>query len=179
MKPFQASSSSVEVNGETVLSIVAGMAFATNRAQRILAAHKIDDPKPGHWYRQQDWLDAFKEIADILGPNTLYQIGMKIPEQAKFPPTIDSVEKALSAINQAYQMNHRGGEIGSYEFHPTGAGTGKVVCRNPYPSDFDRGIIHAMASRFAPNRMHVKVELDSSQPTRKTGGDTCTFLVAW
>ncbi len=179
MKPFQASSPAVEVNGETVLAIVAGMSFATHRANRILAAHRIEDPQPGRWYRQQDWLEAFREIAEILGPNTLYQIGMKIPEQAKFPPAIDTVEKALGAINQAYQMNHRGGEIGSYEFHPTGAGAGRVVCRNPYPSDFDRGIIHAMASRFAANRLQVRVELDPSQPTRKNGGESCTFLVNW
>jgi len=41
-------------------------------------------------------LDTFREIADQVGPNTLYQIGVRIPENAAFPPEIDSIEKALA-----------------------------------------------------------------------------------
>jgi hypothetical protein len=179
MKPFEASSPKVEVNGETVLSVLAGMGAASTRAHRVLTTHGIPDPKPGQWYPQQAWLNAFKELSDTLGPNTLYQIGMKIPEQAKFPPQIQTIEQALAAINMAYQMNHRGGEIGSYEFKPAGNAGGKMVCRNPYPSDFDRGIIQAMANRFKPQGKTVTVELDGTQPTRKNGAESCTFNVKW
>jgi hypothetical protein len=177
MKPFEASSPNVEVNGETVLAVLAGMGAASTRATRILAAHGIENPKPGQWIKQQSWLDAFKEISETLGPNTLFQIGLKIPEQAKFPPEIKSIEQALTAINMAYQMNHRGGEIGSYVFEPLAEGKFRMVCRNPYPSDFDRGIIQAMANRFKPQGKTVAVELDTTKPSRKNGGESCTFNV--
>ena len=179
MKPFEASSPNVEVNGETVLAVVAGMGSFAERAHRILAGHGIQDPKPGSWHKQQAWLDAFKEISDRLGPATLYQIGMKIPEKAKFPPEIKTIDQALRAVDQAYKMNHRGGEIGSYEFRPTGQRSAEMVCRNPYPSDFDRGIIHAMANRFKPEGGFVQVELDGSIPNRKTSGEACTFKITW
>jgi hypothetical protein len=178
MKPFVAASPSVEVNGETVLSVLAGMG-TTTRATRVLVAHGIEDPKPGHWYNQQAWLDAFKEISETLGPNTLHRIGMKIPENAIFPPHIQNVEQALSCIDAAYQMNHRGGEIGSYSFESLGHGSGRMVCHNPYPSDFDRGIIQSMIERFKPQGSVARVELDNTKPTRKNGGESCTFNLYW
>lgn len=179
MKPFQASSPSVEVNGETVLAILTGMGTSSGRASKILAAHGISEPKGGQWYKQQAWLDAFKEISETLGPNTLFRIGTKIPEQAKFPPEIKSIEQALGAINVAYQMNHRGGPIGSYDFHLEGKGKAIMVCKNPYPSDFDRGLIQSMADRFKPQNSIVSVELDPSKPSRKAGAESCTFLISW
>jgi hypothetical protein len=40
------------------------------------------------WYKQRVWLDAFKELSTKLGDMSLLQIGMRIPENAKFPPWI-------------------------------------------------------------------------------------------
>ncbi len=179
MKPFEASSAAVEVNGETVLSIVAGMGMFETRAREILARNGIQDPQPGRWYAQQAWLDAFKEISERLGPSTLYQIGSKIPEKAKFPPQIDGVEAALKSIDQAYRMNHRGGDIGRYAVEVIAPGKARVVCENPYPSDFDRGLIEAVAKRFRPSGSFVAVEHESGRPSRKAGGPSCSFLVSW
>ena len=88
MTQFTAFAKGVEVNGETVLSIVDGMGAFKTRAYKILNDSLIFDPQPGLWYRQQHWLDAFKRIADTVGPNTLFSIGKKIPENAQFPPHI-------------------------------------------------------------------------------------------
>jgi len=60
MKLFKASSSSVEVNGETVYSIIDGMGAFKSKALKFLSDNGIEDPKPGKWYKQQAWLDAFK-----------------------------------------------------------------------------------------------------------------------
>ena len=179
MRVFEAAAPNVEVNGETVLAIVAGMGSFSDRAERILASHGLVEPKPGHWYKQQAWLNAFRDIAGTLGPNTLYRIGLQIPERAQFPPEIASIDQALSAIDVAYRMNHRGGEIGNYHFESTGANSARMVCRNPYPSDFDRGIIQAMANRFKPANSFPRVELDGSAPSRRDGAESCTFLVSW
>jgi hypothetical protein len=54
-----------------------------------------------------------------------------------------------------------------------------MVCHNPYPSDFDQGIIYAVARKFAPKGDFPSVKLDETAPTRKKGGDSCTFLVTW
>ena len=179
MAQFKAFSPNVEVNGETVLSIVDGMGAMKTVAKKILDDAGIRDPKPGQWFKQQAWLDAFQKISESVGPNTLSLIGQKIPENAQFPPAIDTIEKGLSAIDVAYHMNHRGGEIGHYEYKAQGPSKAAMVCANPYPCDFDRGIITAMARRFAPKSESVRVVHDDSKPCRKHGDESCTYMVTW
>jgi len=177
--PIDTTIDTIEVNGETVRAMVAGIAELAPFARKALASHGFEAPQPGQWYSQQAWLDAFREIAETLGPNTLFRIGCKIIDHAHFPSGIRSIEEALAAIDVAYQMNHRGGEIGSYEFLSTGPRSGRVVCRNPYPSDFDRGIIQSVARRFLGEEDRFSIHMDFKAPSRKTGADSCTLLVSW
>ena len=179
MAQFKAFAPGVEVNGETVLSIVDGMGVFKNAAFKILSENGISDPKPGNFYSQQAWLNAFKQISATVGSNTLFSIGQKIPENAQFPPEINSIDKALAAIDVAYHMNHRGGEIGNYNFEKTGDKSAKMICNNPYPCDFDRGIIEAMTKKFKPAGSMVFVDHDDSQPCRKKEGESCTYIVKW
>ncbi|HAM99968.1 MAG TPA: hypothetical protein DCQ26_15310 [Marinilabiliales bacterium] len=180
MKQFQASSPNVQVNGETVYAIIDGMSAFRNKALKILADNSIVDPKPGMWFKQQDWLNAFKTISEQIGALTLNTIGQKIPENAVFPPQIDEIHTALGAINQAYHMNHRNGLIGDYTYQKSGEKSGKMVCTNPYPDDFDKGIITAMGRRFLPKGSYtINVMIDKTQPERSKGADSTTFLINW
>jgi hypothetical protein len=179
MAPFKALSPKVEVNGETVLSVVEGMGIFKQRALMILEENGINNPAPGQWYMQQSWLDAFKKISDTIGANTLFQIGRKIPESAKFPPEIDNIHKALAAIDIAYHMNHKGGEIGHYKYEKIDDHSASITCDNPYPCAFDKGIIQAMADKFKPKGSSVIVDHDPSKPCKSKGGDSCTYIVKW
>lgn len=179
MAQFQAFAPGVEVNGAAVLSVVEGMGGFRAMALQILAQNGIINPQAGKWYSQQAWLDAFKQIAERVGPATLLMIGSKIPETALWPTNITTVEDALASIDVAYHMNHRGGEIGHYHFQKLGEGLGKVVCHNPYPCNFDLGIIEATAKRFAPPVVIPYVRHDNTQPCRQKGGDSCTYVVTW
>jgi hypothetical protein len=67
--------------------------------------------------------------------------------------------------------------IGHYGYLPV-AGENRIVstCRNPYPCDFDLGILTAMAKRFAPDATVDHVE---GETCRKSGADECTYVVTW
>jgi len=167
----------VEVNGETVLSTVnAFPEYMRAMAIKILENQGIINPLPGHWYSQKAWLDSFKEIADKFGANTLFEIGKTIPANAKFPSDIDSISKGLKSIDMAYKMNHRNGEIGFYKLVSEDPKTNQFVmqCKNPYPCDFDRGIITAIGRKFVPN---VEVMLDKSKPGRKDGANDSWYII--
>lgn len=180
MAQFEPFAQSVQVNGETVLSVVAGVGTFRDRALAILGENHIVNPQPGKWYAQSDWLSAFKTISERMGGITLLAIGRQIPENAQWPPAVDSLEKALPSIDVAYHMNHRGGEIGTYQFEKTGEKTGRMVCRNPYPCEFDRGIIDGVARKFKPQGVAiVNVRHDDTMPCRKSGADQCTYLISW
>ena len=180
MSVFKAFAPGVEVNGETVLSVVTGVPGGEGLALEILSESGITDPQPGKWYSQQAWLDAFKKLSEQVGPRTLFSIGKAIPANAKWPPTVTSIETALPSIDIAYHMNHRGGDIGTYAYQALGEHKAKVVCRNPYPCDFDRGIVTSVATRFKPASVAVVTTThDDTQPCRSKGADSCTYLVEW
>ncbi len=180
MAQFKAFAPGVSVNGETVLSVVAGMGGFKAQALKILAKNGIEDPQPGKWYSQQAWLDSFKDISESIGAKILFEIGKKIPENAQWPPEIDSIEKALPSIDLAYRMNHKDGEIGHYNFKHKDEKSGIMVCHNPYPCEFDRGILISVARKFKPaSSPFVTVKHDDTAPCRTKGADSCTYLIAW
>ena len=179
MAQFEAFDEQVEVRGDVVLSLVNVMGAFKSLALGILSDHGIDDPQGHQWYSQQAWLDSFRAIADQVGPNTLYQIGRQIPEQAEYPPGIGSIEEALSQLDAAYRASHRGGEVGHYRYLATGLRSGRVICDNPYPCDFDRGLIDSLARHFEPIGSFVDVSHDELAPCKKHQGDSCTFVVKW
>ena len=51
--------------------------------------------------------------------------------------------------------------------------------RQPIPLRLDRGLITAMAKRFAAKAVSVRVAHNQSKPYRKKGDETCTYSIAW
>lgn len=193
MSQFQAINANVEVNGQTVLSIANGMGGMRSLGLRIMSENNIKDPEPGSWHNQQNWLNAFKQISSAIGSKTLFSIGKSIPENAKFPSQIDDIHKALASIDVAYHMNHRlrntvmfnpaTGQmlegIGHYRYKKISDNVVEILCDNPYPCDFDRGIIEAMARRFKPIHTIVIDELDKTNGCRTKGDRSCLYRISW
>ena len=193
MAQFIAFNQEVEVNRQTVLSVVNSMEARKEARLDILKKNGIDTEN-NDWFLQQSWLNAFQDIATMLGDMNLFLIGKAIIDNAEFPP-INNLEEGLRSIDVAYHMNHR--LNGQVMFDPT---TGKttdgighytlkqfddeqraatMVCTNPYPSKFDEGIITQVVRRFKPARSTDKVELDLGQGSRTEGGESCTYLITW
>ncbi len=185
MAQFIPFSPNVEVNGQTILSFINSVpnnAFAVGVMQKTLKKYGLENVEPKRWYSQKYWLDAFQEISNQYGKATLFVIGRAIPENAIFPPQINDLESALKSIDVAYNMNHRNGEIGYYKLLSFNQDTKKAVmeCKNPYPSDFDRGIITTIARKFSPkSATGITVDLNEEKPTRLKGNDSCTYLISW
>lgn len=180
----------LEVRGETIHVFLSVAQNFVPLISKLFAKHGMPKVDSAKWYPATIFLKVCHDIGDQMGENTLFAIGKKIPEHVTWPPDITTIEAVLPAIDVAYHMNHRiRGEI---MFDPqTGAmkeGIGHyrcvsiekrravLVCDNPYPSEFDCGIITATARKF---RSSADVILDPSQPTRRRGGASCTYIVTW
>lgn len=183
MASYEAFDRDVEINGETVLTIVEKGMGKFSEAYREQALHAladegITDPAPEEWYPQQAWLNAFESIAEELQPHVLDRLGEQIPEVAEWPNEFDTVPEGLRSIDEAYQRNHRGGEIGWYQFERTDEQSGTVTCHNPYPCPFDRGLIRGVAGQYASMDSFVFIE-ETGPTCRRTGDDRCTYTVYW
>ncbi len=193
MAQFVAINKDVEVNKQTVLSVVEAMEQGRDKRVNILIKNGIDLEKK-EWFNQQKWLDSFKDIAVSLGDMNLFMIGKAIIENAKFPP-IKDLEEGLRVIDVAYHMNHKldgkvmfDGKtgnmiegIGHYSLveYNSKDKTAVMVCDNPYPSKFDEGIITQIVRKFKPSGARDKVSLDGSKETRTKGANTCTYKISW
>jgi hypothetical protein len=194
-KPFEPG---IEVFGASIGAIVDAFKLFPSVALKKLVSYGIGTLKGSEvvidrdaWYSLDKWLAAYESIATTVGNRALQQIGQHIPKHAPFPPTINDIHSAMASMNAAYHMNHRkNGKvmfdpatgtvlkgIGSYGYAPV-SGEKKIisVCENPYPCDFDRGIITALANRF---ERVSRVSHDDSAPCRKNGADSCKYIITW
>ncbi|MEW6352195.1 MAG: hypothetical protein AB1646_24340 [Thermodesulfobacteriota bacterium] len=182
---FRSSAPGVEVFGAVVAAFLAAFPKGTEAVGvSTLAAQGIKNPDPEKWYPLQSLLNAMKDVAAKMGVDMLRRIGEGIAGNAILPPGWTTLESVLSGIDTAYHLNHRGGEIGHYEFHDEGVSSGlrriRMECPNPYPCVFDQGTIDGFANRFRPpGCIDVLVRHDDAQPCRQHGADSCTYVVSW
>jgi hypothetical protein len=188
----------IEVNGQTVFSIVDGLGHFKSIAKDVLLSAGIGSEVDGElkidingWYSHDAWLKAFEVISKEIGDYTLKQIGLKIPENAQFPPWVKDIDSAIRSIDIAYHMNHRKNGKPLFDIN-TGEMTEGIghygykripdqkmivsECINPYPCAFDLGIITAMAKKF---EISASVMHDDSKSCRKNGANGCTYIVTW
>lgn len=191
MGQFLAFNPTAEVNGQTILSFVKGMPGYESTALKVLENFGIKDIKEDGWYPQQAWLNAFKEIANKIGTNTLRSIGTKIIESAEWPPSVNTVESALASIDIAYHMNHRvdgnvlfnpetgqmSEGIGHYHFEKVSDNEFKVTCENPYPCEFDKGLLKGAAEKFRSPSTKLEFKENVNSGCRNSGHTKCTYHV--
>jgi len=198
MMQFKAFEPGIDVYGSSLEAIVEAFKLFPSIALKRLASHGIGTANAKGevsidreaWYPQASWLAAFESFASTVGPRALFQIGQNVPKHAIFPPSITDIRSGIASIDVAYHMNHRKNGrpmfdpatgqkvkgIGRYGMAENGDRRIVSLCENPYPCDFDRGIITAIAARFERN---ARVTHDDRAPCRKNGADSCTYQVAW
>lgn len=187
MAEFQSFEAGTEVIGDVLMAFVAGFPQeAEALGRRILEKHGLSTHQSGRYYPLQSFLDAMKEISDSFSSQMLFRIGEQIALHAVLPPAIADLQMCLSSIDTAYHMNHRGGEIGTYDYQylgkdpVSGLERARMVCRNPYPCAFDRGVIEGFVKRFKPAGSYdVVVRHDDSEACRQRAGESCTFIITW
>ena len=68
--------------------------------------------------------------------------------------------------------------IGHYAYAPSGDTSGTMTCNNPYPCEFDFGIIEAAANKFKPATATITVQ-HALGMCRQKGAESCAYTVAW
>ncbi len=181
MAQFESFDDNVEVNDTSVLGFVNAIDFGKDLRESILLEHGVDVGET-EWHDQQAYLDALREIHEKVGEKTMYMIGKAILENAVLAPNVDGLKSGLESLDVGYKMNHRGGDLGHIklvEFDDS-ANQARMECKNPYPSEFDRGLITTMLHRMTPNPTYkAQVKLDVTEPNRKAGADQCYYDLTW
>ncbi len=180
----------IEVRGGSVLALLKAIGPYAGIGKKIYADARIYSFEEDGWYPIEPYLEIFTVLKERFGEHTLFLIGRQLPDDVIWPPYVKTIEDGLASIDVAYHLNHRiNGEVmcnlatgeikegmGNYRLVGIEGRRATMVCDTPYPSDFDRGIILTLMRKFRPL---AEVTLDLTQPTRKRGAESCTYIVSW
>ena len=190
----------IELSGLIVGPIVDAFKLFPSVAVKGLLAHGIGALKGKDmvvdrqaWYPIEKWLAAFDAFATTVGPRALFQIGQQIPKYADPSQLahVTDIAAGIASIDVGYHMQHR--KNGRLMFDPAtgqtlpGIGTyaskaepGQrritAVCEDPYPCEFDRGLLLGFATKF---EKLARVAHDDRTPCRKDGARSCTYQISW
>lgn len=175
----------VEVLGEVIESFV--LAVPDDLRDFGLSAleyHGVRDADPAAFYKAQPFLNAMRDIAQRMGRNMMTRIGERIALRVQLPPEWNRLDAALDGLDRGYHSKYRGGKIGHWRYVHQGAvgglTRGTMTSTNHYCCAFDRGVLEGFAKRFRPDGItDVVVRHDDSQPCRRHGADSCTYVITW
>ena len=60
-----------------------------------------------------------------------------------------------------------------------GSSSGRMLCDNPYPCEFDEGLVDALTERHRPPDAFFIRVTHAPGDCRQRGGTSCTYNVAW
>ena len=176
MAQFIAFDSNVEINGYGLRSMFNGIAQTITETEttRLFQKYSLFPLDDNQWYLQQNCLDMLQELA---GSIDLVAVGMRVFQPAA-NPDVKTVVDALSWLESAYQIVHRGGDCGAYQFSQLDEYLGRMICHNPYPADLDFGLFYSLLKHYQTTG-DMCVEWDTKKPNRKKGADSCEFIIGW
>jgi hypothetical protein len=190
----------IEVSGMAMSSFIKAFRLFPGVLTKYLIKYGISRDEqsasiePGAWYPLSGWIALTKAVEREVGPNSLFAVGQNVPGLAAYTPELQdqlsTIEGAMRVLDVGYHMNHRkngvrmfnpaNGQmlegIGHYGVQRTeGQRHAMAIFDNPYPCDFDRGILTAAVKISEPR---AKVT-HSGTSCRKRYDPCCTYAITW
>lgn len=182
----------IEFMGTNVLAIFNGLNNRNDQFNEFSSVGlEMSVINEKHWYPFNTLINAFNLMLDKKAENTLFSIGRHVLDFAKFPK-IDSIEDALGLMDKIYHMNctDKNGEsyynsktdemkdgIGNYRYIKVpGQNEAFMLCDDPFPCEFNRGLITKFAQSFDKN---AKVIHDDQFGCKNKGGSACRYIIIW
>jgi hypothetical protein len=182
MSDYRAFSDDAESLGQSMMSIVKYL--GKEGLYPILEKHGLAALEPDKWYPTQAWMDVFNDLKrQVPGAeiSNFVTIGTAIVETSALPPEFDTMPliDILATTDQAYKMNNRGSDLGEYACEKVSDTHVKMVCRVPFPDNYNYGIFYGFARRFLPKGTHFKVFFDQEIPRCEQGGEATIIHITW
>jgi hypothetical protein len=172
--------SGVEVQSSTAKALMDALGLLSQETRRILAQHGIPTLVQQEWYPIETLLGCLRDIRSQMGPYTLHSLGRLSAQHIAFLPTVGSFPVALASLHEAYQTRHRGQEnLGGYHAESHGGRAARIRCDNPYPCEFDQGLLESLFERFPPQEAFRLRCAHVPDGCRTQGAPACLYHLQW
>lgn len=187
-----------ESNGFLVQSYIDAFKLVPHIPKGIFAKHGIGRLSPSGEYTFDPSVPcpidrviaATNEIAEKVGSQKAFEMGLAIVKNATLPPGANDLVSALQVFDAGYHLNHyRNGQlmfdaktgrmlegIGHYKYVSREERRVLMEVDVPYHCDLDRGIMQAWAARFERSALVTHLE---PEVCRKRGALKCRYEVTW
>ena len=176
MPTYQAFDPQSEMNGRTALGMVKSILH--DDIAEILVRHHLNDIDPDAWYRVQDLLEVFNEVAQQRDGGNSSSIFVSIGMGAAdigfegMPPQLKSMslEEFLAAYPSRLSVIHHG-DVGYVKYEKLNENHFVMTMNVPYPDDMMYGVFYGYARHLKPKGQSPSVAYDNRQPRRDKGGE--------
>ena len=172
---FIAPDPKASIRTANVAATLAAFRLVPRVAADILERHHLGEAvrRVSPWTPIQNYLDALRDIQDVVGSVKVRDVGRGIIEHADFPPQFQSVPDVLLALQTIYMVNHRG-NVGEYRSARRPDGGVDVTCATPYPRAFEHGLVLGITSHRGFGATRWNVEFKEGPPSSDV---TCVLSV--
>lgn len=180
MREFECRDSTIRIRRGAIDGFLEAFGPYRSRGEKVvLRAMGIDvlPTEQDATFPLMGYLDAMRELQNQFGSAFMRKTGTFIFEKTIFPPGLDTIEKAMASVGQAYYLNVLGDErtIGSYQWTVSGERRGVMFCDNPFPCAFDLGIFEGISRRFESSARVTHAD----GACRNKQGDSCSYAIEW
>ena len=169
-----------EIIGQVILDFAE--AIGSDRFHGSFEKHGLVDVDPAIWYPAQKWLDVLNDVAENNSAMfDFVSIGIKQIELAIMPPEFDdmSIEEIFISLEEAYQLNYRGSDIGSLHTEVLNEGHLCLTVRSFEPDDLWYGNAHGIMRRYAPPGTDYVVYYDPDLPRSDQESERTVLHIEW
>lgn len=175
---YLSSEPNVDVIGAAVISIVDNL--QSDEIQPLLEKHGLTNVQPETWYPVEKWLGVMNDLAQDANTTPNYvAIGMAVAENVVLPPELQSASLAdiLHMWDNIYQMQHRGGNVGSVQIEKIDENHYRSIHQHIYPDDLTYGLAYGWCRRFLPEGTRFKVSYEEINNRLDQGDNNQTVII--
>jgi len=153
-----------------------------DQTRPIMERHGLLDIAPDQWIPTRKMMYALNELAeDPDFMSGLVAIGIEIGKRIVVPLEDPTLEEVLLSWNASFHAVHRNGDVGQKIAEKVGEKHYRITLTDPYPDDFNYGIMYGFALRYLPPHSDFIVSYDPQVTPRDRGGEQgCTVIhIRW
>ncbi len=173
MRQYQSFDPNAELIGVTAQGLVTSILH--DDIADILERRGLSKIDPQQWYRVQQLLDVFNDVAKGGDASSMFvSIGMaaaeigfdNMPAERKVMP----ISTFFSNYDAIWQSRHRNGDVGHVKYEQLSDDHIVLTVRSPYPDDMFYGAFYTYTRHFCPADRQFTVSYDPKITAQDQGG---------
>jgi hypothetical protein len=151
------------------------------KARNLLEDNGLVDMDRDEYYDMSNILQAFQDVVNEVGENTMRQGGQQMGEDVPWPPQVDGPHDALASVDEIYKQAHNfdgdfENETVAYTYERQGPSSARVGITDtyPYPDAMAEGAFPGFVKGAADGDPRV-----SMSETDPNADERCAWTVEW